>query len=394
MRPWWGTVNRWMPWLQSTRTGLPSTNRRLTGCAPTTAAYGGWDRLQWWDGLVALLVTRNNQQAAGSCLLALYIASTFHAGPSPQAHPWRRPTASSHTTPPHPQHPYPQHTTLHGRRTRGDGNCFFRAFLFGYLEHLLLSGDAAECARVLARLEAMKRSLVEVGGYDEIGELLPLSCSYSVLCFNVHERRVPVESGVGAMTRYASLVLFGCFFNMFVGRTGALMVLQMAGLTHPSVRHASLPACSAGDASGHGAADAAQRGRPAGPADGGGAGEQRAGRGHQVDRVWWWWCVVVVVLSRSGTVCGGGERRKPGGPLTVTFQSQEGACCAVHQPATPASPCGPPHLLLPISSSALLLARLPSSQQPLCVAAAHADLQLPSLCVLICHLPCRLPLCP
>lgn len=55
------------------------------------------------------------------------------------------------------------------RRTRGDGNCFFRAFLFGYLEQLLLSGDGAEAARALACLEGLKRQLVEVGGYDEIG---------------------------------------------------------------------------------------------------------------------------------------------------------------------------------------------------------------------------------
>lgn len=56
------------------------------------------------------------------------------------------------------------------RRTRGDGNCFFRSFLFGYLEHLLLTGGGAEAARVLGRLEGMKRPMVEVGGYDEIGE--------------------------------------------------------------------------------------------------------------------------------------------------------------------------------------------------------------------------------
>ena len=55
------------------------------------------------------------------------------------------------------------------RRTRGDGNCFFRSFLFGYVEHLLLGGDAAEAARVLARVEGMKAALAGVGGYQEIG---------------------------------------------------------------------------------------------------------------------------------------------------------------------------------------------------------------------------------
>ena len=56
------------------------------------------------------------------------------------------------------------------RRTRGDGNCFFRSFFFGLLEHLLLSGDAAERERLLRRLEALKQPMVEAG-YDEMGAL-------------------------------------------------------------------------------------------------------------------------------------------------------------------------------------------------------------------------------
>ncbi|KAL4428057.1 hypothetical protein ABPG75_002146 [Micractinium tetrahymenae] len=54
------------------------------------------------------------------------------------------------------------------RRTRGDGNCFFRSFFFGYLEHLLLSGDGGERDRAMRELEGLKKALVEVGGYDEI----------------------------------------------------------------------------------------------------------------------------------------------------------------------------------------------------------------------------------
>lgn len=54
------------------------------------------------------------------------------------------------------------------RRTRGDGNCFFRSFFFGYLEHLLLSGDAGERDRAARELEGLKQALVDVGGYDEI----------------------------------------------------------------------------------------------------------------------------------------------------------------------------------------------------------------------------------
>ena len=33
------------------------------------------------------------------------------------------------------------------RRTRGDGNCFYRAFLFSYLENLLLTSNMEECGR-------------------------------------------------------------------------------------------------------------------------------------------------------------------------------------------------------------------------------------------------------
>ena len=33
------------------------------------------------------------------------------------------------------------------RRTRGDGNCFYRAFIFSYLEGLLLNSQLLECAR-------------------------------------------------------------------------------------------------------------------------------------------------------------------------------------------------------------------------------------------------------
>jgi hypothetical protein len=60
---------------------------------------------------------------------------------------------------------------LSRRRTRGDGNCFFRSFLFGCLEGLLLQDDGgAERDRLLGRLEGLKKELIEVGGYDELGE--------------------------------------------------------------------------------------------------------------------------------------------------------------------------------------------------------------------------------
>jgi ubiquitin thioesterase protein OTUB1 len=33
------------------------------------------------------------------------------------------------------------------RRTRGDGNCCYRGFIFGYLERLLLNNNTSECQR-------------------------------------------------------------------------------------------------------------------------------------------------------------------------------------------------------------------------------------------------------
>ncbi|XP_068659139.1 OVARIAN TUMOR DOMAIN-containing deubiquitinating enzyme 1 [Aristolochia californica] len=52
------------------------------------------------------------------------------------------------------------------RRTRGDGNCFFRSFMFAYLEHILESQDGAEVARVRACVEQCKKTLQSLGYAD------------------------------------------------------------------------------------------------------------------------------------------------------------------------------------------------------------------------------------
>lgn len=52
------------------------------------------------------------------------------------------------------------------RRTRGDGNCFFRSFAFAYLEHLLCTGDEQERDRAVARLQQLQKQLMDAG-YDE-----------------------------------------------------------------------------------------------------------------------------------------------------------------------------------------------------------------------------------
>lgn len=49
------------------------------------------------------------------------------------------------------------------RRTRGDGNCFFRCFMFAYLEHILESQDKAEVERVKGNVEQCKKTLMDLG---------------------------------------------------------------------------------------------------------------------------------------------------------------------------------------------------------------------------------------
>lgn len=52
------------------------------------------------------------------------------------------------------------------RRTRGDGNCFFRGFMFSYLEHILESQDRAEVDRIKANVEQCRKTLQSLGYAD------------------------------------------------------------------------------------------------------------------------------------------------------------------------------------------------------------------------------------
>ncbi|XP_023539141.1 ubiquitin thioesterase otubain-like isoform X2 [Cucurbita pepo subsp. pepo] len=53
------------------------------------------------------------------------------------------------------------------RRTRGDGNCFLRSFMFSYLEHILVSQDTAEVDRIKINVENCRKTLRSLG-YTEI----------------------------------------------------------------------------------------------------------------------------------------------------------------------------------------------------------------------------------
>ncbi|XP_024995451.1 ubiquitin thioesterase otubain-like isoform X1 [Cynara cardunculus var. scolymus] len=52
------------------------------------------------------------------------------------------------------------------RRTRGDGNCFFRSFMFSYLEHIVESQDEAEVERIKTNVEKCRRTLQSLGYAD------------------------------------------------------------------------------------------------------------------------------------------------------------------------------------------------------------------------------------
>lgn len=49
------------------------------------------------------------------------------------------------------------------RRTRGDGNCFFRSFMFSYLEYILEAQDQEEVKRVKFYVEECKKTLQSLG---------------------------------------------------------------------------------------------------------------------------------------------------------------------------------------------------------------------------------------
>lgn len=52
------------------------------------------------------------------------------------------------------------------RRTRGDGNCFFRSFMFSFLEHILETQNKAEVDSVKANVEECRKTLQGLGYAD------------------------------------------------------------------------------------------------------------------------------------------------------------------------------------------------------------------------------------
>ncbi|CAL9209216.1 OVARIAN TUMOR DOMAIN-containing deubiquitinating enzyme 1 isoform X1 [Musa acuminata AAA Group] len=52
------------------------------------------------------------------------------------------------------------------RRIRGDGNCFYRSFMFSYLEQIVATQDKAEVDRILANVAMCRKTLQVLGDPD------------------------------------------------------------------------------------------------------------------------------------------------------------------------------------------------------------------------------------
>ncbi|THU43948.1 hypothetical protein C4D60_Mb02t02240 [Musa balbisiana] len=54
------------------------------------------------------------------------------------------------------------------RRVRKDGNCFYRSFMFSYLEHILETQDTAEVDRILANIEQCRKAQLVLGDQEYV----------------------------------------------------------------------------------------------------------------------------------------------------------------------------------------------------------------------------------
>jgi len=54
------------------------------------------------------------------------------------------------------------------RRVRRDGNCFYRAFGFALLEHLLQTGDQKDALRLEKLIHDVLPKMINIGGYPEL----------------------------------------------------------------------------------------------------------------------------------------------------------------------------------------------------------------------------------
>eukprot|EP00897_Mesotaenium_endlicherianum_P003356 jgi/Mesen1/3048/ME000018S02355 len=100
------------------------------------------------------------------------------------------------------------------RRARGDGNCFFRSFMFAYLEKILEAGDEREVERVMGRVDRCKKLLVGIGyaefTWDEFldeAQVLLVSDVEGSSCMPGHQKKTGQLLSVFAPTCLAVAVV-------------------------------------------------------------------------------------------------------------------------------------------------------------------------------------------
>ena len=213
------------------------------------------------------------------------------------------------------------------RRARGDGNCFFRSFCFGYLEGLLRSSDSAErdrCGWRLARRATARWTLrhpnpptlppppraqsgLPAGGAQGAAPTDGLRRDWCVHCASGES---PARGGRACLAPG--------------GASGSLCTaLPPPPHTHTHTRAHKLAFASLRGAAGHGASHAAGRGVGAGAADARGAGDQHARGNDQVGGVSAGCCVPEAALhvcaSAGGARSGGWVDPRPRPPRCSNY---------------------------------------------------------------------------
>jgi ubiquitin thioesterase protein OTUB1 len=95
------------------------------------------------------------------------------------------------------------------RRARGDGNCFYRSFAFGYLERLLLDRDTVEITRMQAVLARLKEELAKQGNDASLVEEF---CGFWVKSLDDIEKNLMSPAALGKQFNEGDFPTYGVFF--------------------------------------------------------------------------------------------------------------------------------------------------------------------------------------
>ena len=99
----------------------------------------------------------------------------------------------------------------HMRRIRGDGNCFYRAFIFSYLEGLLADYESGEDKRITAEIERKRITEIIFNSKQE----LVLRHSYSEIAIESFQEVYRTDTPLTATRRgYFYSQRYCCFNNV------------------------------------------------------------------------------------------------------------------------------------------------------------------------------------